>query len=399
MNVAVIGMQFGDEGKGKIVDFLAERFDVVARFSGGSNAGHTIVRDGEKFKFHIIPSGVLRGKIGVLGNGMVINPRKLMDEIKILNEHSIKANILISSRAHVVTRFHEEIDAVQDKELGIGTTRQGIGPCYQAKYQRSGLRIGDLFNLNFAVSRLRKQLSLAGLNVEHRAIEREISELRNMLLSLKKNIVDTEIWLNHAMDSGKNVLFEGSQGSFLDIDFGTYPFVTSTNTTVGGIIAGLGIAPRRIHKVIGVAKAYMTRVGSGPFPTELFGEDANFLRERGGEYGATTGRPRRVGNPDFVLLKYASLINGVDEIALTKVDVLSGVLDLQVATTYNCNGETYDFPPPNIEDCVPKYESMNGWTDIDDENLNLFIKKIEDFTGARVKYISYGPEPEKTEVL
>ncbi len=391
MNTAVIGLQFGDEGKGKIVDYLAQHHDIVARFSGGSNAGHTVIYDGKKVSFHLVPSGVLSGKIGVLGNGTAINPWKLEEELEMLGELGIDARILISSRAHVVTPLHQEIDGIDDELLGIGTTRQGIGPAYVAKYRRVGIRVHELLDAEILRKKLRLIARMHG--VEHD--ERLVAELVERGRKIKGMITDTELWLNNAMDSGKSVLFEGSQGTYLDVDFGTYPYVTSSSTTVGGIVTGLGIPPQKIHRVVGVAKAYTTRVGSGPFPTEFAGEEESRLRERGAEFGATTGRARRVGALDMSLLRYATLINGVTDIALTKVDVLQGSHEIVVGTKYVCNGTEYEYPPPELEGCSVRYVHLPGWNDIEDDALEKFVEYIENETGARVSMVSYGPERDK----
>ena len=395
MNLAIVGMQFGDEGKGKIVDFLSENFDIVARLSGGSNAGHTVVYEGNEVKFHLLPSGVLRGKIGILGNGMVIDLKKLQREMEMVRELGVEPKILISSRAHVVTSFHRILDEMEDEIIKIGTTKQGIGPSYAAKHTRIGTRIADIFQCD-----LEKKLKLLSeihrLELSEGEIKKEARELKEIGKKMKGMVEDTEIWLNNAIDSGKSVLFEGSQASFLDVDFGTYPYVTSSNTTVGGIVTGLGIPPSKIDKVMGIAKAYTTRVGAGPFPTELHGEEGEKLRERGREYGATTGRPRRVGHLDLVLLRYATLINGIDEIALTKVDVLSGMKMVKIATKYECEGEERRYPPANISNCEPIYEEIEGWDNIEDENLQKFVGFIEKETGAKVKIVSYGASREDT---
>ncbi len=398
MNVAVIGLQFGDEGKGKIVDFLAKDFDIIARFCGGSNAGHSVMHNGEKFKLHLIPSGVLRGKIGLLGNGMVIDLEILKEEMNILREHGIEPRLMISSRAHIVTSFHKRMDEIEDEIRKIGTTRRGIGPTYETKMKRVGVRMGDIYDFQTLVERLSLMTKLWGIYDEGEVRE-EAKHLHQLALEFKDMVKDTEIWLNNAMDSGANVLFEGSQAVLLDIDFGTYPYVTSSHTTSGGICSGLGVNPRRIQKIVGVMKPYMTRVGDGPFPTEIFGEEAKVLREMGGEYGATTGRPRRVGWLDMPLLRYATLIAGVDEIALTKVDILQGMENIPVAWEYQCYGERRKYPALNIKECQPIYRYFKGWNGIEDENLKNYISMIEAETNAKVRIISYGPRREDTVII
>ena len=396
MNLAVIGMQFGDEGKGKIVDFLAKDFDIVARFSGGSNAGHTVVFGDKKIKFHLVPSGVLQGKIGVLGGGMVIDLEKLKEEIKSLKELDVNPQILISSRAHVVTKIHRTQDAVEDDIIKIGTTHQGIGPAYISKVRRIGIRIADAFNPEILSKKLHLIARFSGKEFSEKEIEDEKKRIRSAVMELKDSVEDTEIWINKAMDSGKSVLFEGSQGTFLDLNFGTYPYVTSSPTTVGGVSTSLGVPPSKIHRVMGVMKAYTTRVGNGPFPTEIHGEKAKVLRDKGNEFGATTGRPRRVGYLDLVLLRYASLINGLTELAITKVDVLFDFERIPVATEYECNGKTYEHPTPLIEKCQPKYEYLAGFSSAQDTEFKEFIRFIEKKISKKVKIVSYGPSRSET---
>jgi len=395
MNLAVIGLQFGDEGKGKIVDYLAKDFDIIARFCGGSNAGHTVVYEGERFKLHLIPSGVLRGKMGVLGNGMVIDLEILKEEIEILKEYGIEPRLFISSRAHVVTSFHKRMDEIEDEIRKIGTTKRGIGPTYETKVKRVGIRMGDLYNFQTLINRLTLMTKLWGI-YDRGEVKEEAKHLSQLALEFREMVRNTEIWLNNAMDSGANVLFEGSQAVLLDIDFGTYPYVTSSNTTSGGICAGLGIDPRRIQKIMGVMKPYLTRVGAGPFPTEIFGGEAEFLRKRGNEYGATTGRPRRVGWLDMPLLRYATLVAGVDEIALTKIDILQGMESIPVAWEYECYGKHMKYPPLNIGDCKPIYKYLRGWDTLEDENLNDYLSMIEGETKTKIRIISYGAGREET---
>ncbi len=396
MNLAIIGMQFGDEGKGKIVDYLADNFDAVTRFSGGSNAGHTVIYNGEKIKFHILPSGVLRGKIAIMGNGMAINPKKLVEEINMIENHGIHPKVFISSKAHVVTEIHEDLDSELDKLIKIGTTRQGIGPAYYEKYRRTGIRIADLFNREILEKKLKLMMKLNDIHIERNDTSTIASELMEYGKKIKEMVSDTEIIINNMINSGKNILFEGSQGTFLDVDFGTYPYVTSSNTTVGGIVTGLGVPPKKIDKVMGIAKAYTTRVGEGPFPTEVEGEEGKKLREKGGEYGATTGRARRVGYLDLPMLRYATTINGIDEIALTKVDVLQGYPMIKIGIKYKCHGKEHIYPPPDLHKCEVEYIDIDGWNNINDENFKKYIKLIEKETVARVTLVSYGPKREDT---
>ncbi len=397
MNIAVIGLQFGDEGKGKIVDYLAEDFDIIARYSGGSNAGHSVLHNGKKFKLHLIPSGVLRGKIGVLGNGMAIDFSVLDEEFSSLKGEGIEPRIKISSRAHVVTSFHKIMDEREDEIIGIGTTRRGIGPTYETKVKRVGIRVGDVFDDNVMLKRLKLATKLWGIYYE-KEVEKEARAIKEQVRKFKEFIVDTEIWLNEAIRAGKNVLFEGSQAALLDVDFGTYPFVTSSNTISGGMLSGLGVPPRVIDKIVGVMKPYMTRVGAGPFPTEIFGDIAKELRDKGNEYGATTGRPRRIGWLDLPLLRYAALVGGVDEIALTKVDILEGMKKIPVAFEYDCNGKR-KYPPLHIENCKPIYNELDGWESIEDDNLWNYVRMIEKEAGAKVRIVSYGASREDTKLI
>ena len=396
MNVAVIGMQFGDEGKGKIVDYLARDFDITARYCGGSNAGHTVIYEGKKFKLHLVPSGVLQGKIGVLGNGMVIDLEVLKKELQEIREAGIEPRIIISSRAHVVTPLHREMDALEDKVRNIGTTKRGIGPAYETKVKRVGIRMVDLFQEHLLERKLNLMVKFWNIPIDKEEIKAMVKKLHAMGEEFKIYIKDTEIWINQAISSGKSVLFEGAQGAMLDVDFGTYPYVTSSNTNSLGLFSGLGVPAKALHMVIGVAKAYTTRVGEGPFPTELKNEIGDTLREKGKEYGATTGRPRRVGWLDIPILRYAKLINNVDYIALTKVDVLSGLKEIPVAIKYRCPSGIVDYPTPLLESCEPIYEYLEGWDTLNDESFRKYVKFIEKNVGAKIKLISYGPEREKT---
>ena len=397
MNIAVIGLQFGDEGKGKIVDYLAEDFDIIARYSGGSNAGHSVLHNDKKIKLHLIPSGVLRGKIGVLGNGMAIDFSVLENEFESLREEGIESKIKISSRAHVVTSFHKIMDEREDEIIGIGTTRRGIGPTYETKVKRVGIRVGDVFDDDIMLKRLKLATKLWGI-YDEKEVEKEAKVIREKVRKFKEFIVDTEIWLNQAINAGKKVLFEGSQAVLLDVDFGTYPFVTSSNTISGGMLSGLGVPPRVIDKIIGVMKPYITRVGAGPFPTEIFGDIAEELRNKGNEYGATTGRPRRIGWLDLPLFRYAVLVGGVDEIALTKVDIFQGMEKIPVAFEYDCNGNR-KHPPLHIEKCKPIYNELPGWESVEDESLWEYVKMIEKESGAKVRIISYGASREDTKLI
>ncbi len=363
----IVGTQWGDEGKGKIVDYLSKDFDLVARFQGGNNAGHTVVVNDKTFKLHFIPSGIISGKDVCLGNGMVLEPNALLEEIKSLEKEGIDTSqIIISERAQVITKRHKEIDG---KDKKIGTTKKGIGPAYASKINRKGDRIKDILD--------------------------DYPEL-------KKYSGDVSLKINNVLNSGKSVLFEGAQGTLLDIDHGTYPFVTSSNTTSGGACTGTGIGPTKIDKVIGIAKAYTTRVGKGPFPTELEDDSGKYLREKGKEFGTTTGRPRRCGWLDTVILNYAVRINGIDEFAFTKLDVLSGLDKIKICTKYKKNGKIVENLPVDLSDCEPIYEEVSGWKDLDNsvsekgypalpKEAKNYIKRIEELTKTDIKLVSYGP--------
>ena len=376
-SLVIVGLQFGDEGKGKIVDFLVEKLKIshVVRFNGGNNAGHTVVVGDEKFKLHHIPSGVIQGKECLLGNGMAIDPKVLIDELNGLKQRGINPKLTISPLAHVITEKHKELDAADSK---IGTTKRGIGPAYASKISRNGIRMGDLK-----------------------------SAYSNYSNELSKYIGDVSLKVNAALDNKKAVLFEGAQGTLLDIDFGTYPFVTSSNTIAGGACTGAGVSPKRINKVIGVAKAYTTRVGSGPFPTELSDEIGEKIRKQGAEFGTTTGRPRRCGWLDILMLNYSIRLSGVDEIALTKLDVLSGLEETKICTSYSYNGETLrEFPSDSkvLSECRPVYETLKGWPEFKQgdfaktkfdklpKEVKNYISRVEKLTGAPISIISFGPE-------
>ncbi len=364
----IVGCQFGDEGKGKVIDFLAKDYDIVARFQGGSNAGHTVMVNDKTFKLHQIPSGIISGKEVMLGNGMVIDPKALIEEIRLLKQSGINADkISISERAHVVTAAHKELDG---KDTKIGTTKQGIGPAYADKVARKGLRIKDVAD--------------------------DYPEI-------KKYITDVSLKINQAIDQCKNILLEGAQGTLLDVDHGTYPFVTSSNTVAGGACVGLGIGPTKIDKVIGVSKAYTTRVGTGPFPTELKGALGENIRDKGKEFGTTTGRPRRCGWLDLVMLKYAKVVNGVDELVITKLDVLSGLDEVNVCVGYEIGGKRSDDMPVDLENAKPIYRTFTGWKEIKGKQLPSealeYIHFISKEVNAPIKVISIGPAREDTIIL
>lgn len=403
---AVIGGQWGDEGKGKIIDILSNDADIVARFQGGANAGHTICINDEETILHQLPSGILReGKQCVLGNGMVIDPITLVDEINKLKKQGINIGnrLYISSQAHVVTPVHKLMDVVLEKQRGqeaIGTTRRGIGPCYSDKIERSGIRIQDLTDYDQVEKRINKQIEK--YSAQELFTEKNVNELQNKLpdfaraaKEIAEHCADTVNYLHNEIDDERVVLVEGAQGTMLDIDFGSFPYVTSSNTTAGNIMSGLGLNPFQLDRIFGIVKAYLTRVGEGPFPTEQDNETGTALREAGGEFGATTGRPRRCGWLDLVLAKYAVKVNGFTELVISKLDVLDTFDDIKVCTSY----ENGIFPEIDLEDAKPVYKSFPGWkqpvADVRDyKNLpkeaKNYLNFIQDFLEVKIGYISVG---------
>lgn len=373
-NTFIVGSQWGDEGKGKIIDVLAKDADVVARAQGGPNAGHTVVVEGDAFVLHLIPSGILRREaLCVIGNGVVIAVERLLDEMDKLTARgvTIGENLLISDRAHLILPYHvwEERLHEEDEKGRLGTTLRGVGPAYSAKATRvTGIRVCDL--LDFDVFRekflrnLSRYASIAASSGEFLDVERTLAQYETYAERIRPHVCDTSLVLNRAWKDGKSILYEGAQGSLLDVDFGTYPYVTSSNTTVGGICTGLGLPPFAIEEVVGVVKAYTTRVGMGPFPTEMDAELGEAVRRKGNEYGATTGRPRRCGWLDAVGLRYASRINGFTQLAITKLDVLDYVKTLKIGVGYRYRGEVLDEFPAQLkvlEECEPVYEELPGW--------------------------------------
>ena len=415
----LLGLQWGDEGKGKIVDAISNSYDIIARFQGGPNAGHTIEFDGHKHVLHTIPSGIFNNNaINVIGNGVVIDPVIFENELNGLKKFNIdiKSKLLISNRAHIILPTHKMIDATSEASKGkkkIGSTLKGIGPTYMDKTGRNGIRIGDLNSSNWKdkYNSLREKhltiLSNFKTKVDIDLNKLEDDFMRSIEILKEFNFIDSENYLNSSLKDGRKILAEGAQGSLLDIDFGTYPFVTSSNTTVAGACSGLGIAPNKIKKVIGIFKAYTTRVGSGPFPTELVNEIGEHIRKIGNEYGATTGRDRRCGWLDLVALKYSIIINGVTELNMMKADVLSGFDSIEVCTGYKINDvETDTFPYDlNSGDINPVYKTFKGWTDdiskINKEEslpieLHEYISFIEEFIEVPIKLISVGPDRSET---
>jgi len=421
----LLGLQWGDEGKGKIVDVLTPKYDIIARFQGGPNAGHTIEFDGKKFVLHTIPSGIFNEKtINVIGNGVIIDPFVLKKEIAKLTDGGIdvKQNLLVSRKAHLILPTHRLLDAVSESSKGknkIGSTLKGISPAYTDKISRNGMRIGDLesdeFKKRYKLARDRhmKTINQFGIDYENMEFdgllfpeyEKNWLEALDVLRSLKK--VNSEYYLNNALKEGKKILAEGAQGTLLDIDFGSYPFVTSSNTITAGVCNGLGIAPSKVGNVYGIFKAYCTRVGSGPFPTELLDDDGNQLRDLGNEYGSTTGRPRRCGWLDIPALKYAIMLNGVTELMMMKADVLDSFAELKVAVQYRYNDHlTEEIPYESVSlDIEPVLETIKGWnkdveaadkySDLPAE-LRSYVSYIEEKVGVPIKIVSVGPDRTET---
>ena len=414
MNVKVIvGTQWGDEGKGKITDLLAEKMDLVVRYQGGNNAGHTVVVGENTFKLHLIPSGILYDSCCcVIANGVVIDPKVLLDEIEKLKTQGIVVTpekLKISYLAHVILPLHREIDSKQEQkrhEEKIGTTGKGIGPAYTDKVARYGLRIMDLLSKDKIRKKISKNLRFSDISSE--IIEEVVNQYYEFGEILKPFMIDSSLYVNQAIDSKKRIILEGAQGTMLDVDHGTYPYVTSSNPISGGACVGVGIGPHKISEVVGVTKAYITRVGAGSFPTELTDDLGDHLRERGGEFGTTTGRPRRCGWLDLVVLKYAIRVNGLTELCLTKLDVLDQMDTIKVCVGYKAGDEVIDEFPLDLESfdqCEPIYEELPGWnedisamTEFDElpENAKKYVQYIESKVGVKIKLISVGTRRRQT---
>ncbi len=414
--VVLVGSQWGDEGKGKITDFLAERADCVVRYQGGSNAGHTVEVAHEKFMLHLIPSGILYPKTTcVIGNGVVVDMGEVIKELDGLQKRGIDtSNLRISSRAPVVMPYHKKIDAIEDQQNKIGTTQRGIGPAYADKISRVGFRFCDVlydstFAERFSAEVERKNKILKNIYGETGFNAKEIiDQLMEQAHSLEQYVTDTSQLVNKSIKEGKKVLFEGAQGTLLDIDHGTYPYVTSSYPTAGGACVGAGVGPTSISRVIGVVKAYTTRVGEGPFPTELNDADGEKLRERGAEFGVTTGRARRCGWLDAVILRYAARINGLTDLAITKLDVLDSFANIKICVAYRYKGELlHEFPDSLgvLKECVPEYIEMPGWQqDISNienyadlpANTQAYIAKIEELCGVKQSLVAVGPKRSQT---
>ena len=415
--IVLIGAQWGDEGKGKATDLLGSRVDYVVKFNGGNNAGHTVVVGDQKYALHLLPSGILtEGVVPVIANGVVVDIEVLFHELEALTSRGVDVSrLLVSANAHVITQYHRTLDKVTERFLGkrqIGTTGRGIGPAYADKINRVGIRIQDIFDQNILRQKVEGALDVKNhilVKIYNRraiAVAEIVDDLLSYADRLRPMVTDTGLELNRALDAGKTVLFEGGQATMLDVDHGTYPFVTSSNATSGGAATGSGVAPNRFERVIAVVKAYTTRVGSGPFPTELFDESGEFLRANGFEFGTTTGRPRRCGWYDAPVARYAARINGVTDFVLTKLDVLTGLPTIPVCVAYDVDGVRVDEVPASQSDfhhAVPIYEEFPGWTEditgarsFEDlpTNAQAYVLALEAMSGSRISAIGVGPDRE-----
>ena len=421
-SVIIVGTQWGDEGKGKIVDYLANKAQYVVRSQGGSNAGHTVVVDSVKYKLRLLPSGILhKDKVCIIGNGVVIEPKVFLSEIDALIEKKVNmSNLKISNRAHVLMPYHKILDELQEEDLGenkLGTTKNGIGPCYMDKASRLGIRIVDLmnketfakklkFNVELKNKLLKKLYNHDGIN--YKELLKEYLEYADRL---RPYVADTTTILNKAIKEKKNILFEGAQATMLDLDHGTYPFVTSSYPAAGGACTGSGVGPRKIDNVIGVVKAYSTRVGEGPFPSELFDDVGQFIRDKGGEYGTVTGRPRRCGWLDACVIKYASYINGLDSVAITRLDILDELDKLKICVAYKYNGEILEDYPADLDilsKAEPVYEEFDGWKtstanireyDKLPENAKKYLKRLSEVIDTEISIVSVGAGRDETIII
>lgn len=421
-SVVVVGTQWGDEGKGKITDFLSENAEVIARYQGGNNAGHTIIFGGETYKLHLVPSGIFyKEKTSVIGNGMVVDPKALVSELKGLQDRGVDTdNLRISNRAHVILPYHLKQDLVEEESRGenkIGTTGKGIGPAYMDKAARIGIRMADLLDHEVFEAKLRmnlkeknrlfeKMYDTEGFNVED-----ILEEYYGYGQELAKYVTDTSKVLNDALDQARRVLFEGAQGVMLDIDQGTYPFVTSSNPVAGGVTIGSGVGPTKIDHVVGVCKAYTSRVGDGPFPTELFDEIGDQIRIVGKEFGTTTGRPRRIGWFDSVVIRHARRVSGLTDLSVNSIDVLTGLETVKICTAYEYQGQTITEYPANLRmlaECTPIYEELPGWKEditkcksLDElpENARHYLERISQLTDVTISMFSVGPDRTQTNVV
>lgn len=419
-NIVVVGAQWGDEGKGKVIDLLTPDYNYVVRYQGGNNAGHTVVIGKEKFILHLVPSGILhKNKICIIGNGVVVDPKALIEEIGVLNSKGIETEgrLFVSEGAHVIFPYHKTIDELKEVKKGrskIGTTKKGIGPCYADKVARSGIRMIDLLNASVFAEKLR--LNLTEMNAILKTLYGfsgfPFDEIYNTYMKytekIKKYIANTTVLLNEAIRNKKSVIFEGAQGTLLDVDHGTYPFVTSSSATAGGACTGAGIGPTRIDKVIGVVKAYTTRVGEGPFPTEFPSDLMESIRTKGEEFGATTGRPRRCGWFDAVLVRHSIMVNDIREIAVTKLDVLDEVKKIRICVAYKDKDKIYDNFPSDTEilkRCQPVYKEYDGWQKDTrnitsfmklPKNAKVYLKEIQKLLKTKISLISVGSERKQT---
>ena len=422
-NIVVIGTQWGDEGKGKAVDLLAEHADIVVRFQGGNNAGHTMVVKGEQFISHLVPSGILQQKICMIGNGLVVDPEVLIEELDYLSQKGIDTGpdkLRISEKAHLIMPYHKQIDHAREKMKGdnkIGTTGRGIGPCYEDKATRRGVRFVELLNPDVFAERVKtildeKNFYLANyLKAETLDPDPIIDQYRAYAERLAPHVTNVSVELDHAIKAGRQILFEGAQGTHLDIDHGTYPFVTSSNTVSGNACCGSGVGPKMINGVIGIVKAYTTRVGRGPFPTELFDDIGDTIQSKGAEFGATTGRRRRCGWLDTVIVNNAVRLNGLTGLAITKLDILGGLETLKICTGYEHNGNIIDYFPTDLKvlgECQPVYETLPGWQEDISTIRNPqdlpratrdYLKRVEELTETPISIISVGPGRDETMVL
>ncbi|MGN7409148.1 MULTISPECIES: adenylosuccinate synthase [unclassified Sporosarcina] len=421
-SVVVVGTQWGDEGKGKITDFLSENAEVIARYQGGNNAGHTIIFGGETYKLHLVPSGIFyKEKTSVIGNGMVVDPKALVGELKGLQDRGVNTdNLRISNRAHVILPYHLKQDLVEEESRGenkIGTTGKGIGPAYMDKAARIGIRVADLLDHEVFEMKLRMNLKEKNrlfekmYDTEGFNIEDILEEYYGYGQELSKYVTDTSKVLNDSLDQARRVLFEGAQGVMLDIDQGTYPFVTSSNPVAGGVTIGSGVGPTKIDHVVGVCKAYTSRVGDGPFPTELFDEVGDQIRTVGKEFGTTTGRPRRIGWFDSVVVRHARRVSGLTDLSVNSIDVLTGLDTVKICTAYEYKGETITEYPANLRmlaECTPIYEELPGWTEditkcktLDElpDNARHYLERIAQLTDVTISIFSVGPDRTQTNVI
>lgn len=417
-NIVILGAQWGDEGKGKVIDIYAPKVDYIVRYQGGNNAGHTVVIGGDEFILHLIPSGVLhKGKICVIGNGVVVDPKALLDEIDTLKKKGIECGgrLFISEEAHVIFPYHRKLDVLREEnKKKIGTTKRGIGPCYADKVARSGIRMADLLDDSVFKDKLRSNLDEKNAifsriyKAEEFSYDEIYKEYSAYRARIRQYVCNTTVMLNNALKKKKSVMFEGAQGTLLDVDHGTYPFVTSSNATAGGASTGTGIGPTRIDKVIGIVKAYTTRVGEGPFPTEFSDDLMGVIRKKGNEFGATTGRPRRCGWFDSVIVRHSVMVNGMDEIVVTKLDVLDELDTVKICTAYTFEGKRYDDFPSNIRvlnGCEPVYETLRGWKKDTSGitsysslpgNARKYLKRIQEILKTRIVLVSVGSDRKQT---